>query len=136
MVTILHEQIEADVSPLPRSGDGLWLSPADLMRATGFELKPEGLCRDAICVPVPKGRHAFATDDAIDVVGFWHHLGHPIAHDETRTVWALGPGAGARRQALESLEAPDFTLPDLDGRPHALSDYRGRKVFLVSWASW
>ena len=33
-------------------------------------------------------------------------------------------------------EAPDFTLPDLEGRQHSLSDYRGRKVFLASWASW
>lgn len=29
-----------------------------------------------------------------------------------------------------------FTLPDLEGRPHALVDYRGKKVFLVFWASW
>jgi peroxiredoxin len=32
--------------------------------------------------------------------------------------------------------APDFTLPDLEGRLHSLRDYRGRKVFLCSWASW
>jgi peroxiredoxin len=32
--------------------------------------------------------------------------------------------------------APDFTLPDLDGRMHSLSDYRGKKVFLLAWASW
>ena len=136
MVTILHEQQQTEVTPLHRDGDGLWLDKADLERATGFALKPEGLCRDAICVPVPKGRHAFADDTAIDVAGFWRYLGHPVAHDERRLVWALGVGAGARRQALDTLEAPDFTLPDLDGRAHALSDYRGKKVFLASWASW
>jgi peroxiredoxin len=37
---------------------------------------------------------------------------------------------------LTSLEAPDFALPDLDGKMHSLSDYRGKKVFVVSWASW
>jgi len=37
---------------------------------------------------------------------------------------------------LRSLEAPDFTLPDLDGKLHSLSDYRGKKVLLMSWASW
>lgn len=136
MATILLEQRETEVAPLSRPGDGLWLAPDDLQRATGFELKPEGLCRDAICVPVPKGRHAFADGDAIDVAGFWRHLGNPVVTDASRRVCALGIGAGARRQALESLEAPDFTLPDLDGRPHSLSDYRGRKVFLASWASW
>ncbi|MCC7122956.1 MAG: redoxin domain-containing protein [Gammaproteobacteria bacterium] len=37
---------------------------------------------------------------------------------------------------MMSLEAPDFTLPDLDGRLHSLSDYRGKKVFLFSWGSY
>ncbi|MHB1058436.1 MAG: TlpA family protein disulfide reductase [Rhodanobacter sp.] len=31
---------------------------------------------------------------------------------------------------------PPISLPDLDGRPHALSDYRGRRVLLNFWASW
>jgi hypothetical protein len=40
------------------------------------------------------------------------------------------------RDALRSLEAPDFSLPDVAGRMHALSDHRGKKVLLVTWASW
>jgi peroxiredoxin len=31
---------------------------------------------------------------------------------------------------------PALTLPDLDGKPHPLSDYRGRRVLLNFWASW
>ena len=31
--------------------------------------------------------------------------------------------------------APDFTLPDLDGTPHALSDYRGRVVIVNFWSA-
>lgn len=34
------------------------------------------------------------------------------------------------------LEAPDFTLNDINGRSHTLSDYRGRPVILNFWASW
>ena len=48
----------------------------------------------------------------------------------------LGEDAGARSAALESLEAPDFALPDLDGRVHTLSEHRGKKVLLATWASW
>jgi peroxiredoxin len=32
--------------------------------------------------------------------------------------------------------APDFTLTDIDGAPHKLSDYRGKDVILVFWATW
>ena len=33
-------------------------------------------------------------------------------------------------------EAPDFTLPSLDGSPIRLSDFRGKKLVLFMWASW
>jgi peroxiredoxin len=32
--------------------------------------------------------------------------------------------------------AADFTLRDLDGKEHKLSDYRGKVVFLNFWATW
>ena len=32
--------------------------------------------------------------------------------------------------------APDFTLTDITGKQHKLSDYRGRDVLLVFWATW
>lgn len=32
--------------------------------------------------------------------------------------------------------APVISLPDLNGRKHALSDYRGHRVLLNFWASW
>lgn len=33
-------------------------------------------------------------------------------------------------------EAPDFSLPDLEGNIHRLSDYRGKVVFLNLWTTW
>jgi peroxiredoxin len=52
---------------------------------------------------------------------------------------ALATVAGLQRLQrgpLTGYEAADFTLPDLDGTPHRLSDYRGKVVFLNLWATW
>jgi len=32
--------------------------------------------------------------------------------------------------------APDFTLPDTNGKTHHLSDYRGRPVIINFWTTW
>ena len=32
--------------------------------------------------------------------------------------------------------APDFNLTDITGKQHKLSDYRGKNVMLVFWATW
>lgn len=32
--------------------------------------------------------------------------------------------------------APEFTLTDLDGKAHKLTDYRGKDVMLVFWTTW
>ena len=119
------------------AGENLWLPIAELAAASGWELKPEGACKGERCVPIPRGREAEYIDGArFNLSGFGRYLGQPVLHDIPTETWAIGEGAETRGSALRSLEAPDFTLPDLDGREHSLSDYRGRKVFLVSWASW
>ena len=40
------------------------------------------------------------------------------------------------RIAKQSLLAPDFVLPQLDGTPLRLSAYRGKVVLLDFWATW
>ena len=37
---------------------------------------------------------------------------------------------------LEGKPAPDFTAPDLSGKPRALSEFKGRVVLLDFWATW
>ena len=32
--------------------------------------------------------------------------------------------------------APDFTLTDISGKQHKLSDYRGKNVMIIFWATW
>ena len=36
----------------------------------------------------------------------------------------------------EPVPAPAFRLNDLDGKPHSLSDYRGKVVLINFWATW
>jgi hypothetical protein len=110
--------------------DGLWLSADDAERATGWTLKPEGMCRDEVCVPLP------VRDGRVDVSAFWSKLGRPVVHDAAGETWLLGAGAEQRNGALAELAAPDFALPDLSGTLHTLSELRGKKVFLCTWASW
>jgi hypothetical protein len=129
MTTILTDRGDAQVE----AGNGLNVSAADAERATGWTLKPEGMCREEICVPLPSG---MAADGRIDLAAFWRHIGNPVLSSDAGDVWMLGTGVEARRAALEGLEAPDFTLPDLAGTPHRLSSLRGRKVLLATWASW
>ena len=33
-------------------------------------------------------------------------------------------------------KAPDFTLTDINGKQHTLSDYRGKNVMIIFWATW
>src|ERR1039458_3902788 len=48
----------------------------------------------------------------------------------------LDLGVNSQKLALTGRQAPDFHLPALDGRTVSLSDFHGRKVAVVFWASW
>lgn len=113
--------------------DGLWMSATDAEKVTGWTLKPEGMCRADVCVPMP-GSAVGASE--VDLAAFWRQLGGPVVTSDAHDVWALGAPAEERNAALDGLEAPDFTLPDVDGVPRTLSQLRGKKVFLATWASW
>ena len=118
-------------------GESLWLPARDAEQVTGWTLKPEGFCKGEICVPIPPARTAeFVGADSINVAALWRHLGLPLTRDAKGDIWVLGASAAERAMQLEALEAPDFSLPDLSGRMHALAAHRGKKVLLVSWASW
>ena len=135
MTTILTESGAADVSLA--DGDGLWLAREDVAGATGWTLKPEGFCKDDICVPIPAGRESeFVSDSAVNVGAFWALMDKPAVSNSAGDAWYLGEGAADRNAALESLEAPNFTLRDLDGNMHSLTHFRGKRVLLATWASW
>lgn len=33
-------------------------------------------------------------------------------------------------------EVPDFTVTDIDGNKHSISDYRGKNLMVIFWATW
>lgn len=122
--TVIDEQVVHTVE----SDSGLRLDPAVL----GWHRKPEGLCRDDVCIPVPAG----TPDGPLDATRLGSLLGRPVAIDEAERVAAFGASAAERAEALRSGLAPDFELPDVDGVLHRLSDYQGRKIVLYAYASW
>lgn len=138
--TIIYDDRPTEINTADESAGQLWISTIDLTRATRFELKPQGVCRNELCFPMPKTREQeFVRQSGgrtwFNLVAFAQLVHQPIAHDEALCTWYFGLRSD-QRQGLSSLEAPDFTLPDLNGTAHSLSDFRGKKVLLLTWASW
>ena len=68
----------------------------------------------ALVVLPPKSRPKMTIDDVLKTARTW------------------GPAYGN----WYGKPAPDFTLPDINGKPHKLSDYRGKNVLIIFWATW
>jgi hypothetical protein len=134
MLTIIDAGRAVDVDARVE-GERVLLSEQALRDALGWELHEGTLCNDTMCVPLPAGS-SLAAAGPLDLVEIAAVLDRPLAVDATERAAYLGASARERADALASLIAPDFTLPDLAGRPHTLSEHRGKKVLLVVWASW
>ena len=132
--TLLHPEGRAQVKAAT-DGGGVRLAPETVGEVLGWQLRDEGLCRGDVCVPV-RDRDALADDRGIDLEALADALGLPIAVDAEAGAAALGTPHADRAAELDSLEAPDFCLPDVSGQLHTLSDYRGKKVLLIAYASW
>ena len=111
MPTLLFDGRETRIDAA--RADAIWLAADQLEAATGFHLEPQGFCQGELCVPIPPSARARFV--------------------EAHGVVSVGPEPGSR---LAGAEAPDFTLPDFDGVQHSLSQYRGKKVLIMTWASW
>jgi hypothetical protein len=117
------------------SGQEVRIPEDSLADALGWKLEDAGLCRGDVCVPV-RDRAALADARGIELRALADLLGRPLALDAEAGAAVLGTAAEERRAALEGTLAPDFRLPDLQGRMHSLSEHRGRKVLLIAYASW
>ncbi|MBC8363422.1 MAG: hypothetical protein H8E59_00290 [Actinobacteria bacterium] len=111
------------------------VDPAALTAIVGWELKPEGLCRDDVCVPLAD-RSAVEHADGIDLGAVAHALGRPVLVDADARMVAVGAPAADRQQALVGRQAPDATLLDLEGTQRRLSEWSGTRRLLVAFSSW
>ncbi len=109
------------------------ISPTTFTDETGWVLKPEGFCFEDICIPA---RQAVDDDGRVDLAEFARLTDRPFVIDVDNAAASLGATFSDRGGDLNSLQAPDFKLPDLSGEIHALSDYKGKKILLAAYASW
>ena len=139
--TVLHEGRTITINETLASPTDLWVSPADLTRINGFVLKPEGACLDEICIPILQigDSDEFVTrlgKKWFNVSSLARKLNQAYAYDAANQVWSFAPMQFVQTSMLSSAVAPDFELKDRDGKTVRLSDYRGKKVMIHTWASW
>jgi len=138
---VIYDGVPTEVTASSESSKDLWITMKDLKRATRFVVKPQGVCRDELCFPLPAKRKAefISKRGAViwfNLTAFAALVKQPVARDEKTGVWYFGKREDERGTYLASLEAPNFTLPDINGKMHSLADHRREKVLLVTWASW
>ena len=127
-LTVIDErEVPVDASI---EGDRVLVTPGDLERATGWALKPEGLCRGPLCVPV---RETVSVGGLADLRAVASTLGRGFAISSEGGVAAIAgdPMSSGATSSIDELE-----LPDLDGNVIRMSDFAGRKRLLIAWASW
>ena len=131
--TVLYDGRAVVLSRATVDNDALWIQRADLPSINGFELKPQGACREEICIPIPRPMLRGAR---FNLTAFAERIGQRVVADPATRVWSFGEIPVVRGAFLESRVAPEFSVPDRKGRPVRLSRFRGRKVLVVTWASW
>jgi len=135
--TVLYEDRSIALDRIGRNpkkaGDALWVRKRDLPRVTGFELKPQGACRADLCIPIPND---MVRGEYFNLTAFAEKAGQPVVAELGARVWSFGDMPALGRGPATSRVAPDFEVPDRRGHPVHLAGFRGKKVLVVTWASW
>lgn len=131
---LLHDGQQVS-APLEQHADMLLLAPSDLQALLGWEVKDNTLCRADRCLPL-SFHPQLMQGGKVDLAALAALQQMPLAMDESQRVLSVGDSVEERADTLLTAQAPDFSLPDASGKIHRLSDYRGKKILLVTWASW
>ncbi len=129
--TVLYHDQAVKLDKIRLDGNDLWVRAADLPRINEFELKPQGACRADMCIPISKNLKA---GEWFNLTGFARKLRETVVTDSS--VWSFGEIPVLRGNFYNSRVAPGFAAPDRKGRMVHLSDFRGKKVLVLTWASW
>ena len=129
--TVLYGDHTTKLDNTRPDGANLWVRSTDLTRINDFEVKPQGACRADICIPLSKD---LKNGEWFNLTGFAHKVGQAFVADTG--VWSFGEIPVVRGTYYNSRMAPDFAVPDRIGKVVHLSDFRGKKVLIVTWASW
>jgi hypothetical protein len=129
--TVLYGDRSVPLEKIQPDPKDLWVRKTDLPRINDFEVKPQGACREDLCIPIAKD---LLKGDYFNLSGFARKVGEVSVRDEN--VWSFGEIPVVRGSFTGSRIAPDFAVPDRKGKLVHLNDFRGRKVLVVTWASW
>ena len=119
--------------------DGLWVTPEDLTRINGFELKPQGACFEDLCIPLKDHSPLLKQETGqqwFNLAAFADSLEQPYVNDADNNVWSFGEIPDKRQSMMNDAMAPDFEVVDREGKVIRMSDYKGKKALIITWSSW
>jgi hypothetical protein len=129
--TVLFGENAVSLDKVRTDSQDLWVRSKDLPRVNEFEVKPQGACRADVCIPLAKN---LKNGEWFNLTGFARKIGETYVAEQN--VWSFGEIPVLRGGFYNSRIAPDFAVPDRKGRVVHLSDFRGKKTLVVTWASW
>jgi len=119
--------------------NGLWVTPADLTRINGFELKPEGACFEALCIPIKEGSGLLKNEAGqqwFNLSTFATLLEQAYIADIENGIYSFGEIPDKRQGMMNDGMAPEFEVIDRQGEVVRMSDYKGKKALIITWSSW
>lgn len=132
VATILYGDRAVALDRTQPDPNDLWVRKSDLKKINDFEVKPQGACREDLCIPIPKN---LQRGEWFNLSGFARKTGEMVIKDDAG-VYSFGEIPLVRGAFYNSRVAPDFAVPDRKGRVVHLTDFRGKKVLVITWASW
>ncbi len=131
------------------SFDGqIWVPTRWAAKALGLEIKakaePFQVCHGEICFPAPASLFS-GSGERVELDGLIELVGGEIVSfgvdlEQGRVAYTVkipdAPSATGLRAVKVGEQVPDLAFEALKGKDIQLSDFRGRKLLIVNWASW